>query len=171
MGVDIVCRALSTVKTAYPERLKHDFITAYELLLSTQRLGYKNLKGFYTYKTNEQGKKERSIDGEIKTLLKQQIRNQIEITDEEIVHRMMLPMIIEASLCLEEKIISTPAEVDIGVIYGLGFPAFHGGLLGYADNLGVSKIIGWLNKYQNLGKYFTPTKQLFKMQESQQSFY
>jgi len=123
VGVDIVCRALSTVKTAYPERLKHDFITAYELLLSTQRLGYKNLKGFYTYKTNEQGKKERSIDGEIKTLLKQQIRNQIEITDEEIVH------------------------------------------------LGVSKIIGWLNKYQNLGKYFTPTKQLFKMQESQQSFY
>jgi len=171
VGIDIVFRALSNVMTAYPDRLKHDFIKMYELLLDKQRLGCKTLKGFYAYKINDQGKKETSIDDEIKIILKQQIRNSIKISDQEIVHRMMLPMIIEASLCLEEKIVSTPAEVDIGVIYGLGFPAFRGGLLGYADNLGVNKIISLLNNYKCLGQYFEPTKQILSMQERKLSFH
>ncbi|OFZ21284.1 MAG: hypothetical protein A2202_04255 [Bdellovibrionales bacterium RIFOXYA1_FULL_36_14] len=171
VGIDIVFRALSNVMTAYPDRLKHDFVTLYELLLTKQRLGVKTLKGFYTYTINNQGKKEKSIDDEIKILIKKQIRKSIQISDQEIVHRMMLPMIVEASLCLEEKIVSIPAEVDIGVIYGLGFPAFRGGLLGYADNLGMNKIISLLNNYKCLGEYFEPTKQLLTMQERKLLFY
>ena len=63
-----------------------------------------------------------------------------EFTDEEIIDCMMIPMIIETARCLEEGIVDTPNEVDMGLIMGIGFPPFRGGALKYADLLGMDVV-------------------------------
>lgn len=54
--------------------------------------------------------------------------------------RLILPMIDEAARCLEERIINRPREVDVAVVLGIGFPAFRGGVLRYADSLGMKNL-------------------------------
>ena len=58
------------------------------------------------------------------------------VADEEIVERCWLQMLNETARCMEERIITNPADVDIGVIFGFGFPPFRGGLLREADRHG-----------------------------------
>ena len=84
-------------------------------------------------------------------------KKQIDITDEEIVMRMMLPMIIEASRCLEDKIVESPVEVDMGLLLGIGFPPFRAGALKYADGVGLKKLEEESQKYSSLGKLYEVT--------------
>src|SRR5207237_2362983 len=92
--------------------------------------------------------------------------NQEEITD-----RMFLPMVAEASRVLEEGIVREPADVDMGLILGIGFPAFRGGLLRWADSEGLPKIVAKLEKYAALGKRFEPTEMLRRMAAEGKTFY
>lgn len=65
-------------------------------------------------------------------------------TDEQkkaIIERMVLVMIDEAAHCLQEKIVAKPRDIDMGVVLGIGFPAFRGGVLRYADKLGVDQVL------------------------------
>ena len=50
---------------------------------------------------------------------------------------MMIPMCLESVRCLEDGIVETAAEVDMGLILGLGFPRFRGGALRYIDTIGL----------------------------------
>jgi 3-hydroxyacyl-CoA dehydrogenase/enoyl-CoA hydratase/3-hydroxybutyryl-CoA epimerase len=54
-------------------------------------------------------------------------------------------MVDEAARCLEEKIVRRAREVDISSVLGLGFPAFRGGILKYADSLGLANVANQLN--------------------------
>lgn len=58
-------------------------------------------------------------------------------TKQEIVYRLFLPMVDEAARCLEERIVARPREVDMGLVLGIGFPAFRGGVLRWADSVGL----------------------------------
>ena len=59
---------------------------------------------------------------------------------------LILPMVDEAAHCLEEKVVRRAREVDIASVLGLGFPAFRGGILKYADSLGIPHIVDKLNE-------------------------
>ena len=66
----------------------------------------------------------------------------------------------------------TAAEVDLGMIMGTGFPPFRGGLLSYADSLGLKMIIDKLKKYeQRFGARFQPNESLITKAEHGQKFY
>ena len=83
----------------------------------------------------------------------------------------MIPMIIESSLCLEDKIVNSPAEVDMGLIYGLGFPPFRGGALLYADSLGISKVCDLADQYAHLGAIYQPSAQMKELASTNSTFY
>ena len=63
------------------------------------------------------------------------------ISAEEMTERMFLPMVTEASRCLTEGIVREPGELDMGLILGIGFPPFRGGLLRWADDQGLAKVL------------------------------
>src|SRR5262249_41953853 len=67
-------------------------------------------------------------------------------TRQRVVQRLIMPMIDEAARCLEERIIMKPREVDMSIVYGIGFPPFRGGLLKYADHIGLDEVIKALNE-------------------------
>ena len=83
------------------------------------------------------------------------------VSDEEILDRCILPMINEASRCLEEKVVTSAQDVDLGMIMGTGFPPFRGGLLRYADSIGAKLVVEKLEKYsQRFGARFEPAPAL-----------
>ena len=63
-----------------------------------------------------------------------------------ITYRMVLPMLDEAARCLEERVVPKAREIDFALILGVGFPAFRGGLLKYADQQGLPKLVKELQK-------------------------
>lgn len=64
----------------------------------------------------------------------------------ELADAMVLPMIDEAARCLTEKIVRRPREIDLSVVLGMGFPSFRGGVLRYADAIGIDNVILGLKK-------------------------
>jgi 3-hydroxyacyl-CoA dehydrogenase/enoyl-CoA hydratase/3-hydroxybutyryl-CoA epimerase len=65
----------------------------------------------------------------------------------EIQMRLILPMINEASIILSEKLVKSPGDVDLALIFGVGFPPFRGGLLKFADSQGLEKIVSKLEEF------------------------
>ncbi|HSK79048.1 MAG TPA: 3-hydroxyacyl-CoA dehydrogenase NAD-binding domain-containing protein, partial [Thermoanaerobaculia bacterium] len=137
VGLDVARHAGGVVRAALGERLAAPPI--FESMIDDGRLGRKAKKGFYLYE--EKGKR---VDETIYRLLDWHATPH---TDEEIVERCWLQMLNETARCMEEGIIENPADVDIGVIFGFGFPPFRGGLLREADRHGLRSVVDKLEGY------------------------
>ena len=72
---------------------------------------------------------------------------------------------------LREALRRDPADVDMGLILGIGFPPFRGGILRWSDTLGIGTVMQKLKKYESLGGRFQPTDLLRKMASESKSFY
>ena len=103
-------------------------------LVEGELLGKKNKKGFYTYDEND---KQIGVNPDMVKLLPSK---KITMDETTIQMRVFLPMINEAASILEENIVKDAATVDLGLIFGIGFPPFRGGLLKYADSEGLDRI-------------------------------
>lgn len=171
VGIDTSFHVYQVLAEGYPDRMKSDERTAIDVMYESNRYGQKNKKGFYSYTEDKKGKPKKNSDPETYELLKSVQGEAKEVTDQEIVERMMLPMIMEASRCLEENIVESPQEIDISVVYGLGFPPFRGGLMKYADSIGASELCEMSKRYGHLGKVFEPTEQVKQMAQEQKGFY
>ncbi len=137
-------------------------------LVASGRLGKKNGKGLYQY--DPQGRN-KQFDPAIYEVLGVTAKEG-SVAPEEIVERCILPMINEAVRCLEEQVVMTPSEVDLGMIMGTGFPPFRGGLMRYADSLGAATIVEKLRKYQKrFGARYEPAPALISRAEHGQKFY
>jgi 3-hydroxyacyl-CoA dehydrogenase/enoyl-CoA hydratase/3-hydroxybutyryl-CoA epimerase len=128
IGIDIGCKVAHILEEAYGERMKVAPIL--ERLKSKGFHGKKIALGLYRYK----GKKARPNPG---LDLPKPTRT---VSDDEVLKRLIYTMVNEASRCLEEKVVTEPGAVDIGMIMGTGFPPFRAGLLRYADHIGPKKI-------------------------------
>jgi 3-hydroxyacyl-CoA dehydrogenase/enoyl-CoA hydratase/3-hydroxybutyryl-CoA epimerase len=137
-------------------------------ITGASRLGKKNGKGLYVY---EEGGRNKKLDPEIYSILGITPKKGA-LAPEEIVERCVLPMINEAARCLEEGIVATASDVDLGMIMGTGFPPFRGGLLRYADSLGAQRVVDRLRKYQErFGERYKPADALVARARNQQQFY
>ena len=95
------------------------------------------------------------------------------VRGEESFRRMMYLMINEAARCLEEQIVDAPGAIDVGMIFGAGFPAFRGGLLRYADSVGIPQIIDELSRLRDKfqAKRFEPAAYLLMLRDEKRQFY
>ena len=146
-----------------------------QALYDAEYFGEKNGKGFYRYAKDSKGKAKKTFDPAVLEILKPAVRGGSEkISGEEIVERMMLPMVIEASRCLADEIVETPTELDVAMIFGLGFPPFRGGLLRYADSVGLSSLVQAAEKLaaeKQAGPIYEPTGQMQKLAGENAGFY
>ncbi|MGK5086451.1 3-hydroxyacyl-CoA dehydrogenase NAD-binding domain-containing protein [Bdellovibrionota bacterium FG-2] len=137
-------------------------------IVAAGRLGKKNGKGLYQYDKSGRNKE---LDPKIYEILGVTPKTGC-VSKQEIVDRCVLPMINEAARCLDEAVVATPGEVDLGMIMGTGFPPFKGGLLRYADSLGVQEILDRLKKYnKRFGARFEAAPGLLRRFEQKQLFY
>jgi 3-hydroxyacyl-CoA dehydrogenase/1,4-dihydroxy-2-naphthoyl-CoA synthase len=102
-------------------------------------LGRKVGQGFYEYESPEgDGNFDPSVDDLLKDY---RVATGCEMASDAIAMRIMAWMALEASLILEEEIVNSPKDIDLCVIHGLSFPAHHGGILFWADQVGIESIV------------------------------
>jgi 3-hydroxyacyl-CoA dehydrogenase/enoyl-CoA hydratase/3-hydroxybutyryl-CoA epimerase/enoyl-CoA isomerase len=161
VGIDTAVHADKVMAAAFPDRMSHAGKSPMEAMFEAERYGQKNGKGFYLYKPEKKGPPKKTPDPEATAILAPTVSGGgSNVTDEAIVERMMLPMLLECSRCLEDRIVDSPVEVDIALLYGLGFPPFRGGIFRWADSIGAAALLAAAGKHAALGKLYEPTAQL-----------
>lgn len=139
-----------------------------EALVEAGFLGRKSGKGFYIY--DEGGKKgEREVNEALTRFVSAPKR---EASAAEIQERLSLIMVNEAILCLEEGVLRSATDGDVGAVFGLGFPPFLGGPFWYADQLGAGTLLERLEGLERRhGARFKPAALLREHAEQGKPFY
>lgn len=166
VGLDTALFAGRVMQEAFPERIVSSPILA--KLVEVKRLGQKTGAGFFAYK-DAKGRGE--PNPKLAELLAPLITKKEKLSKEAITHRLFLPMVLEATRILDERIVRDARDVDLGLIFGIGFPPFRGGLLFWADTLGAAKIIELLKPLESLGERAKPTPWLLEMAKLGKKFY
>ena len=172
VGMDISHHVVEIVSRGFAPRMDAPLESALEILLRDGRLGQKNGRGFYKYESDSKGRPRKEIDRETERLLAAgQPNGKTSIGEEEIVARMMLPLILEAARCVEDGIAASPGEVDMCLILGLGLPRYLGGALKYADYLGLKNVVDRAGHWAGLSPIYRPSERLRAMAAAGEVFY
>lgn len=171
VGIDTGHHADSVMAQGFPDRMGHEGENAIDRLYQLQRFGQKNNKGFYRYELDRRGKQVKVLDDEVPALLEGVVGTSREFSEDEIIARMMIPLCIETVRCLEDGIVATPAEADMGLIYGIGFPPFRGGALHYLDEMGLQAFIDMTAPYADLGALYQPTERMKQMAANGETYF
>ena len=167
VGMDVAVHAGAVMQAAFPDRVEPS--TILPAMVAAGRIGKKAGRGFFDYGGK---KKDRGEDSaEAAKLLAAHRRGERKFTQEEIADRLLLPMLLEATRLLEDGVAASVRDVDLALIYGIGFPPFRGGLFFWADTLGAAAILKRLEAYRSLGKRFEPTQLLTTTAKSGKKFY
>ena len=171
VGMDTGVHAAEVMAQGFPDRMRHDWRNATQVLVENQRYGQKNGKGYYVYTPDKKGKPKKTIDPTTYELIAPVVAARKEFAPEEIVARCMVPMFNEVARCLEEKIVASPHEADMSLLYGIGFPPFRGGACRYIDQTGVANFVGMADKYASLGKLYEAPQLLRDMAANGKKFF
>ncbi len=165
IGLDVAAKAGEVLQSAFPQRMK---MGGQDALAASGRLGRKNGKGFYDY---EDGKRRRP-SREAYEILRVKPSEGLALPGETIESRLLLPMVNEAAFCLEDGIVPGPSKLDLAMIFGTGFPPFRGGLLRYADSLGLDRVLARLTELaERLGTRFLPAEKIKRLASIGGKFY
>ena len=174
VGMDTGKHAAAVMAEGFPDRMASEGDTVIDTLYGAERFGQKNGKGFYRYEMDRKGKPQKLVDpsvSEIVASVQSGAQANSDFSAEDMVDRLMVPLCIEAARCLEDDIVSSAAEVDMGLVYGLGFPAFRGGALHHVDKMGLAAFCTRADEFSDLGPLYHPTPAMRKMAETGDSFY
>jgi 3-hydroxyacyl-CoA dehydrogenase/enoyl-CoA hydratase/3-hydroxybutyryl-CoA epimerase/enoyl-CoA isomerase len=170
VGLDTAVHAQAVMADGF-DRMKLDIDTVIDKLFEQKNLGQKSGSGFYLYEADKRGKPKKLPNKATEELAASMAASQKQFEDQEIIERMMVAMSMETIRCLEDGIVSTAIEADMGLVLGIGFPPFRGGALRYVDSLGLSQFCDIADKYADLGELYHPTEKLRAMAASKETFY
>ncbi len=167
VGLDTAFYAGRTMWEAFPDRISASPILP--ALVKAGRLGQKSGLGFFSY----QNKKNRAqpdpgLSKYVEPYMNSETRS---FEASEIEARLFLPMLLEATRVLQEQLVRDVRDVDLGLIFGIGFPPFKGGLLHWADTLGAADIVERLKPLEPLGVRAEATPLLLEMAANGKKFY
>lgn len=135
VGLDVAGKVAGVLTEAFGERMPRS--RSLERVLEAGRTGRKGRSGFYSY--DAKGKKG-EVDASVYALLPTGVQR-ANYPPEEMQRRLVLSMVNEAVRCLEEGILRSPRDGDVGAVFGLGFPPFRGGPFRYVDATGAAEVV------------------------------
>ncbi|HSO34124.1 MAG TPA: 3-hydroxyacyl-CoA dehydrogenase NAD-binding domain-containing protein [Labilithrix sp.] len=166
IGIDLAAHVARAMHAAFGERLRIPEVLA--ALRSDDRKGKKNGRGFYLHGRGPRA--ERRVDDTVYQALP--IRPLARPMPDEISLRCTMALVNEALRCLDEGILRSARDGDIGAIFGLGFPPFRGGPFRYVDVLGAPEILRRTRSLeQRFGARFEPAPLLVEMARKGKRFY
>jgi len=171
VGIDTAHHAQAVMAEGFPERMAGQGEAAVDLMFKEQRFGQKNKLGFYAYEKDKKGRLQKQIDNALVEKLAGLCENPIELSDEQIIDHLMIPLCLEVARCLEEKIVASPAEADLALVYGIGFPPFLGGALKYIDTIGLQNFCDKADALAAVSPLYSVPTQMREMAAQGETFY
>ena len=164
VGIDVGAHIAVDLAKAFGDRFSGGNLLVMQDLVSAGYLGRKSGKGIFLYAGNTKGT--RPVNHDAVSLVKQRYSLEAKGANsvEDMTMRMVSRFVNEAVLCLEEKILDSPLEGDVGAVFGLGFPPFTGGPFRWVDQYSASKLVSKMQSYAELyGAPFKPAQTLLDM--------
>ena len=171
VGVDTADHCTSVMSSGFPTRMQKIDNDPVSTLYASERLGQKNGKGFYDHIKDKRGRPAKVPAPAAYELMAPHCADKKDFSSDEIIARMMIPMVNEVVRCLEEGVVDSAAEADMGLIYGVGFPPFRGGAIRYLETLGLDSYIAMADKYAHLGEIYQVTDGMREMAKSGKSYF
>jgi 3-hydroxyacyl-CoA dehydrogenase/enoyl-CoA hydratase/3-hydroxybutyryl-CoA epimerase len=177
-GIDVAAHVATAMSEAFGERLRAPEVLA--ALQNDHRNGRKNGRGFYLYREQRGRPLEKRVDETVYQALRLDGRPvpparplpHAKPMPEEISLRCTMALVNEALRCLDEGILRSARDGDVGAIYGIGFPPFRGGPFRYVDVLGAPTILRRTRSLeQRFGSRFEPAPLLVEMARKGKRFY
>lgn len=170
-GLDVQAAARkSRAASASPRELRADFV---EQMVAAGNLGQKTGSGWYTYDENRKASHNPATDAMIAAHAAKHGLTLREIGGEEIVERLIYAMVNEGAKILGEGVAPRPQEIDVAMINGLGFPAYTGGPMFWADQIGLDKVLARIEQFraEHGDEYWTPAPLLVERAREGKGFY
>lgn len=174
VGVDVAAHVQSFLSKAdLGVRMGGSDGPVLDALMKAKMLGRKTGKGFYTYPSG--GKKDkgpRTLNPEAMELIKKFVKGESKLSKEEVQNRLVSRFVNEAVFALQDGVIASPVEGDIGAVFGIGFPPFLGGPFRLLDSMGVGKYCAMLEGFAaKYGYQFAPAPLLVDHAKSEKRFH
>ncbi len=171
VGIDTALFAGRVIWSAFADRVQASPILP--ALLKAGRLGHKSGAGFFRYPAPGAAgpNSGRQSDPALEPIIRDYLSPPRATPRREMVDRLLFPMLFEAVRALEDRIVDDPRVIDFGVMHGLGFPAFRGGLMFWADQEGLAAILQRNEPFRALGPRYEPPRLLRELVERQASLY
>jgi 3-hydroxyacyl-CoA dehydrogenase/enoyl-CoA hydratase/3-hydroxybutyryl-CoA epimerase len=165
VGIDVGAKIGTILETAFGSRMQAP--PAFEALTADDRRGRKNGRGFYLYVDGKKGDVDETVYGVLGVKPRPGT-----VSRQDIQLRLSLQMVNEAVRCLEEGILRSARDGDIGAVMGLGFPPFRGGPFHWVDQVGVSTVVKQLEDLaRDHGDRFAPAPLLVEMADKDARFF
>jgi 3-hydroxyacyl-CoA dehydrogenase/enoyl-CoA hydratase/3-hydroxybutyryl-CoA epimerase len=166
VGIDVGGKVGLVLSEAFGARMSPS--ESLRRIVESGRTGRKGRKGFYQY--DEAGQKG-IVDPTVYELLPGGAERR-ELDARDVQRRCVLAMVNEAALCLEEGVLRSPRDGDVGAVFGIGFPPFRGGPFRYVDTLGASAVVSELDQLnERFPGRFEPASLLVEQARAQRRFY
>jgi 3-hydroxyacyl-CoA dehydrogenase/enoyl-CoA hydratase/3-hydroxybutyryl-CoA epimerase len=163
VGIDVGAHVSLIMQDAFGTRMKGPDMMAG--LIDDDRMGRKNGRGFYLYKDGERG----GVDTAVYDVLG--LGPRIPVSKKDVTERLTLSFINEAALCLQEGILRSARDGDVGAVFGLGYPPFRGGPFFTVDQMGADVVLARLEALEvRFGERFAPAQILRDHAETGERF-
>ncbi|KAL4167276.1 hypothetical protein KRP22_012762 [Phytophthora ramorum] len=171
VGLDVAFHVNQTLSKALGVRMDGGDAKLFEEMIGQGFLGKKSGKGFFVQPPKgKKGKK--TINADAMNLVKKFQKEDLKLSDEDTVNRLISRFVNEAVLCVQDDIIESPSEGDIGAVFGIGFPPFIGGPFRYVDLVGSTKFTEMMQRYADqYGEQFAPAPLLQDMAKTNKKFH
>ena len=166
IGVDTAMYGGKILWEAFPARIS--LTPVLPAMVKRGWLGRKQGRGFYRYDADG---KRGAVDPELQQVLESYVRPTRAYGDQQILDRLLLAVLVEATRVLEEGIVRDVRDIDAALVFGLGFPRRCGGLLFWADQIGAGQLVEMLRPWDSLGARMQPTPLLLAMAKTGRCFY
>lgn len=158
VGIDVAMHVQETLAPSLGERMGAGDPAVLKELVAAGILGRKNGKGFFLYPAKPKKGAKKELNPEVAGVLaKYKKAGAAAPSLEEIQQRMAFSFVNEALYCLQEGVIASPVEADIGAIFGTGFAPFRGGPIRLVDNMGAQNFVDIMHGFADKhGPHFKP---------------
>ncbi len=140
-------------------------------LVKGKMLGRKSGAGFFLHDETAGDDPVRQVNPKAAELIASATDEQLSLSSEQLTNAIILPLVVEATRLLEIGRARDAGQIDLGVIFGFGFPTGQGGLMQWADQIGARRIVDSLESLAHLGPHLHPTRLLLEMARRGGRFY